>query len=307
MAFVNSTLGKAYNAKLGFLYLHPVKTLDGIPAAPPVGWIPPKGPSSGSGKSNVPGIKFQDQSASSGKTVLPANILRNLNALMPVNIEDCNLLSCDIFPSQVLKNMEEVERGSTENNVNSKVGLSIYALLDQGSLPGDFISQAILLDLSRMSPNKGNFNLFVIDRPHSSPVCSGLDSKCSDFSAKFITLDVSFCKESNTSICDKFTFQSDFRILAETPFDMIIGRETIKKFRLGLVLPSHFIDEEVSQVIIRHYNPLLPGPITVDSLNSGEKDNNSQALLQNVGCSSRRCGCLSCPESLSHVVTNEEN
>jgi hypothetical protein len=54
-------------------------------------------------------------------------------------------------------------------------------------------------------------------------------------------------------------------------------------------------------------------PITVDSLNSGQKINNSQELPWDSvevpcgGCSIRRCGCLPCPESLFHVVMNGGN
>ena len=79
------------------------------------------------------------------------------------------------------------------------------------------------------------------------------------------------------------------------------------------MLPIHFFDEETSTAVIRHYKSLLPGPITVDSLNSGEKTNDGQARFRNpvkvpsFGCTMKRCGCLSCPESLSHVVTNGGN
>jgi hypothetical protein len=50
---------------------------------------------------------------------------------------------------------------------------------------------------------------------------------------------MSFCKESNNYVCDKIV-TAEFRILSDTPFDLIIGRSTTKKFKLSLVLPSHF-------------------------------------------------------------------
>jgi hypothetical protein len=88
---------------------------------------------------------------------------------------------------------------------------------------------------------------------------------------------VSFIKESNNFVGDKMSFIAKSRILFDTPFDLI-GCSAIKRFNLGLVLLSHFFDEETSTAVIRHYKSLLPGPLTVDSLNSGEKTNDGQAL-----------------------------
>jgi hypothetical protein len=78
-----------------------------------------------------------------------------------------------------------------ENNVNIKELIGAYALLDLGSLAGDFISSRILVDLDRMTQNKCIKN-FVVDRPYTLPVCSGLDSVCTNISAKSVILNVSF-------------------------------------------------------------------------------------------------------------------
>ena len=69
----------------------------------------------------------------------------------------------------------------------------------------------------------------------------------------------------------------NFRVLPSSPFDLIIGRSTIKLFKLGLLLPSHFFDEETSVTIRGATHPFSPVHIMVDRLISGERDNNSQA------------------------------
>jgi hypothetical protein len=74
-------------------------------------------------------------------------------------------------------------------HVNIKELTGANALLDQGSLAGDFISSQILFDFDRKKQNKCNIQ---------PPGCSGLDSVCMNISAKSIILNVSFCKESQS-------------------------------------------------------------------------------------------------------------
>ena len=141
----------------------------------------------------------------------------------------------------------------TRNNVNNSQGVhtvSVYALLDQGSLAGDFVSQQALdsldiqLQTSRMSENKPKLNFMVIDGP--MPICSGLNGEFLNDSSRSLVLNVCFCKESNTSVVNEISFEANFRVLPSSPFDLIIGRSTIKQFKLGLLLPSHFFDKELS-------------------------------------------------------------
>ena len=107
----------------------------------------------------------------------------NLNALISMN-NNSDLLPCFIsipFVRQVAARVEGA-RVNSEDNCQGVHTVSVYALLDQGSLAGDFISQQALdsldnqLQTSRMSGNKPKFNFIVIDGP--MPICSGLDGEC---------------------------------------------------------------------------------------------------------------------------------
>ena len=117
-----------------------------------------------------------------------------------------------------------------------------------------------------------------------------------------------FCKESNTNVVTKISFEANFRVLPLSPFDLIIGRKTIKQFKLGLLLPSHFFDEETAVAIRGATHPFSPVPIMVDRSVSGERDNDSQASqlaaanAASVRCRMERCGCVSYLESPSTVA-----
>jgi hypothetical protein len=103
-----------------------------------------------------------------------------------------------------------------ENNVNIKELIGAYALLDLGSLAGDFISSRILVDLDRMTQNKCIKN-FVVDRPYTLPVCSGLDSVCTNISAKSVILNVSFWKNLATMFVTRFLSQLNFVFCLRLP------------------------------------------------------------------------------------------
>ena len=162
-----------------------------------------------------------------------------------------------------------MERGDVGNhnrisNSNVDSTVYIYALLDQGSLAGDFISLRVLNILKMKSKDASynsvmNLSNLAVDRPLATPICSGLDGTCSDIPAQTLLLNVIFDKEFNLScaIQPTFSFQIAVRVLTDSPFDLIIGRETLKNFNLGLLLPSHFFNEEVSRAILDTTHPLL--------------------------------------------------
>ena len=66
------------------------------------------------------------------------------------------------------------------------------------------------------------------------PICSGLNGECLNISSRSLVLNVCFCKESNTNVVEHVSFEVAFRVLPSSPFDLIIGRNTIKQFKLGL-------------------------------------------------------------------------
>jgi hypothetical protein len=74
---------------------------------------------------------------------------------------------------------------------------------------------------------------------------------------------------------------------------MIIGKRTIKKYNLPLVLPSQFFDDDCVGDIQRATHLLLPRAKLLHGLVSGERDNRGQATCEAqpcVGCGNRSCG-----------------
>ena len=100
------------------------------------------------------------------------------------------------------------------------------ALLDTGCLAGDFISERIV--------DNNNLRFLVKNSINTYTVCSGLDNQCYDI-RNSIPLRVSFLNE---AINNSDTFDINAIILKDTPIDLIIGRETIKKNQLFQKIPS---------------------------------------------------------------------
>ena len=92
------------------------------------------------------------------------------------------------------------------------------ALLDTGSLAGDFISEKTVKKFN-FTPTQTNSQLTV---------CLGLDNTCHNLNTK-VDLGVTFYNE---LLNNNDTFDISAVILKETPVDIIIGRETIKKHKL---------------------------------------------------------------------------
>ena len=105
---------------------------------------------------------------------------------------------------------------------------SIRALLDTGCLVGDYISKSIVDSLN------ASHLLFNV----STTICSGFNNQCqNNFQA--LKINLSFLNEITSSLEHIIT---TVIVLKDSPIDLIIGRETIKKQSLIDFLPSHFVE-----------------------------------------------------------------
>ena len=108
----------------------------------------------------------------------------------------------------------------------------VDALLDTGSLAGDFIAEDVVV----------RYNLKPVLSDTSYTVCSGLDNPCLK-SNTILLLRVTFFDESSNRYD---TFDIRVHILKATPVTLIIGGDSIKKFnffskdpsQLGIKLPT---------------------------------------------------------------------
>ena len=121
---------------------------------------------------------------------------------------------------------EEAHRGAP---TMTNPAIKAKALLDTGSLPGNFITVDLLKRI------KGSDCLYKTDQPIR--VCSGLDNHCID-SSDVVDVLVSF-KVKNKY----FSIPLTCRISLSGPVDLIIGRDSIKKHKLVSLLPNFFFDE----------------------------------------------------------------
>ena len=115
----------------------------------------------------------------------------------------------------------------------TSVKARVKALLDTGSLAGDFISEKTVKKFDFI-PTQTNSKL---------KVCSGLDNTCYNVNTK-IDLRVTF---HNELLNNNDTFDISAVILKETPVDIIIGRDTIKKYKLFEKIPSQLNSDELNQ------------------------------------------------------------
>jgi transposase InsO family protein len=302
--FVESTMGKKLIAGLGYKYLSHQKLSDGtaITNCPPDFKCPHQ---------YVDKSKGEQQSSSSsaknnkGKTlpsngdlyfeVSPTSTSKTVNHhLSLVSLYDTSndLLTCTVsLLSQEPKQAKRGRRGSDSKS------LTVDALLDSGALAGNFISTHCFDILQEDS-----INSFSVDGPRL-PICSGLDSECVNISAKTHVLLIKISCENKKP----FSFSATFRVLPTTPFDLIIGRETIKNFNLALLLPSHFFADDLVPCMMRTTHPCLSKPILVHGSISGEKDNRGQTQHEEtcVGCKDKICGCQTGSAELPILQSNQ--
>jgi hypothetical protein len=155
--------------------------------------------------------------------------LSNLNSLKNAN------------PYLYVTLFQNMKKGDIEST-----SLRVQALLDTGSLAGDFISDKISSNLpSPLLLYKTDFS-----------VCSGMDGRCIN-KLNAIDLYVSMCTgnaQSNNRLVhtndfknfnnNKFVFKISFYILKNTNIECIIGRDTIKKQKFVENFHSHFHQNE---------------------------------------------------------------
>jgi hypothetical protein len=112
------------------------------------------------------------------------------------------------------------------------VKISASALLDTGSLAGNFLSDRIVTLLNASS--------YIYHSKTDISVCSGLDSTCYK-SNELLDLVISYDDEINNK--KHSIFITSF-ISRNSPIDLIIGRATIKKHGFYSTNPSHFCGRE---------------------------------------------------------------
>ena len=112
------------------------------------------------------------------------------------------------------------------------------ALLDSGSLAGDFINAETLRILN------GTHHLRSAEE--TIIVCSGLDNKCLESN---VVLDITIefdVGEVTHSISIPVRMSND------SPLGCILGIDTIKKYNIGLLVPNFFLSEEAIAVLRSH-------------------------------------------------------
>jgi hypothetical protein len=170
-----------------------------------------------------------------------------------------DFLSCTLVSVQVAS--------STEVTSLSLRNLKLRCLLDSGSLAGDFISLNLIEDFE--------LTTYITTENSSRRICSGLDNSCS-ISLGSIYLSIMYINEVNKK---SEVISLSFKILKESPIDMIIGRDSIKNLDLISRNPSHFYSKES---ISRNKTSLLSS-LTEDStswMSSSAKD----GPVQTCGC-----------------------
>jgi hypothetical protein len=137
----------------------------------------------------------------------------------------------DLQEAEVIDQTEdnqEVEEAVESLHAVPIAGKSIRAFLDTGCLVGDGISKSIVDSLN------ASHLLFNV----STTICSGFNNQWQNkFQA--LKINLSFTNEITSSLEHIIT---TVIVVKDSPIDLIIGRETIKKLRLIDSLPSHFVE-----------------------------------------------------------------
>ena len=116
---------------------------------------------------------------------------------------------------------------------NKRKTVEATALLDSGSLAGDFINGGVLRGLG------GAHFLRSSDQPIL--VCSGLDNTCVS-SNVILDIDVTFVVGT-----EKHTIQLHVRINENSPLELVIGRDSIRKHNLASIFPSTFFAKQLGE------------------------------------------------------------
>ena len=188
-------------------------------------------------------IRGESSSSSSSSSVSlpPANTSSSTSSCKYDVVTSINLrtnhTSSDFLTVTVsLKSQTSRQSAEVANRTEVEAGegarTSVQALLDTGSLAGNFISQQLVTELDADS--------YVYHSKRSFSVCSGLDNVCYD-SNKLIDLLITYKNEQNQKL--QSIFLTAF-VAENSPLDLIIGRSSIKKLRFNTSNPSHFVNTE---------------------------------------------------------------
>ena len=111
--------------------------------------------------------------------------------------------------------------------------LDIAALVDTGSLAGDFVALRVIQILK--------LTKYIVNTSQRT-VCSGLDNKCYDIS-RHIPLYVSYFSETLNKID---IFQINAIVLDSSPVDLLIGKQTIRRTQIFSSVPSQLSSHSVT-------------------------------------------------------------
>ena len=109
----------------------------------------------------------------------------------------------------------------------------IAALVDTGSLAGDFVALRVIQNLK--------LTKYIVSTSQRT-VCSGLDNKCYDIS-RHIPLYVSYFSE---ALNKTDVFLIDAIVLDSSPVDLLIGKKTIRKTQIFTSVPSQLSNNSVT-------------------------------------------------------------
>ena len=141
------------------------------------------------------------------------------------------------------------------------------ALIDSGSLGGDFLSGDML---QRLQGEK-----FVYRTINRTVVCSGLDNSCYD-SSEVLDIGIEFYGDDKIK---KIIFLK-CRIFPLSKVDLIIGRPTIKRYKLSQINSSHFENDIIEKPSISEEvkNPITQPNRKINNRPSWETVTNSHTV-----------------------------
>ena len=204
--------------------------------------------------------------------------------------------------------------GLADPEIAAGKGVNCQALLDSGSLAGDFINGKTLSALNGVHYLRSDGSL--------STVCSGLDNKCVSLSVYLdVVMEITIQRQ-------RHYYTLSVRVSHDSPIDIILGRETIKRLNLVTLLPHFFfksseIPSTVSTALLSKgliqaaksslsptlpvENQLVTSIIDIGSVDQQREHNGNVAVKRKrlplsfkcckKPCSSAHSGCASCGDS----------
>jgi len=162
------------------------------------------------------------------KKVVPKSQLKRFNSSSKILDTDSNVYFSAIqiknHNFNFLRSFISIFEQSKRNGA-TKVEAAI--LLDSGCLAGDIVSRDMVDSLDG--------NSYITYANKEDKVCSGLDSSCY-FTNQFIKLKIEFCDKVTNKI---ISIISNFKIVPQTPIDIVIGKHTLIREDMVYYNPTH--------------------------------------------------------------------